>query len=397
MQSSGKGHLFFTAWGKSFILRPVQQPYKNINYFGGLNALRFFAAFLVLLQHGATIGAKNNFANLTSYSLFRNGHNAVLFFFVLSGFLITYLLLKEIDRSDNVNIKTFYLKRVYRIWPLYYLLLLLGLLVLPLVNQLLHLPYQLPYSPADVWPYFVFFVPGLVTHFYGHHFLEPLWSIGVEEVFYLVWAPLVSLCKRKVLWLLYGVIAIKLFLLFLVQLHIIRHATIVYLIELHSFSAMAIGGLGAYWLMQLKQPIENLTVFKKPFRVVLYSLILLYLLADKHITILAWSAVFHHTFFSEILLCLLYLYVILSVSVVHKAGLLQHKSLNFLGEISFGIYMYHVLVINLLIQIFKKLGMPQNLFCLLLFFVLATVITIGIAAFSKKYFEDWFLKFNKRH
>lgn len=68
--------------------------YKNISYFGGVNSLRFFAALLVLLHHSATIGRKYGLFDLENVGLFRNGANAVNFFFVLSGFLITYLLQK---------------------------------------------------------------------------------------------------------------------------------------------------------------------------------------------------------------------------------------------------------------------------------------------------------------
>ncbi|MGB1286338.1 MAG: acyltransferase, partial [Aggregatilineales bacterium] len=49
-----------------------------------------------------------------------SGPNAVLMFFVLSGFLITYLMLVEIERTDTLNIKKFYVRRSLRIWPLYY-------------------------------------------------------------------------------------------------------------------------------------------------------------------------------------------------------------------------------------------------------------------------------------
>ena len=75
--------------------------YKNINYFPGLNALRFIAAYLVVMHHSETIRKKYGLLNLQSFSLFRNGSTAVSFFFVLSGFLITYLLLKEYQKKKD--------------------------------------------------------------------------------------------------------------------------------------------------------------------------------------------------------------------------------------------------------------------------------------------------------
>jgi len=94
--------------------------YKNIVVFQGLNSLRFIAASLVVMHHSETIKKKNGIENLEWLGLFRNGSNAVTFFFVLSGFLITYLLLKESDKTGSVCVKNFYLKRILRIWPLYF-------------------------------------------------------------------------------------------------------------------------------------------------------------------------------------------------------------------------------------------------------------------------------------
>ncbi|MGB1018524.1 MAG: acyltransferase family protein, partial [Chitinophagales bacterium] len=96
--------------------------YKNIKYFKGLNALRFIAAYLVVIHHAEQIRLKNELFNLKEYSFFRNGGIAVSFFFVLSGFLISYLLLKELKQTNTVKIKAFYIRRTLRIWPLYFLL-----------------------------------------------------------------------------------------------------------------------------------------------------------------------------------------------------------------------------------------------------------------------------------
>ena len=67
--------------------------YKRIKYFEGLSALRFFAAYFVVLHHAEQIRRKYEMVHLKDYSFFNNGSIAVTFFFVLSVFLITYLLL----------------------------------------------------------------------------------------------------------------------------------------------------------------------------------------------------------------------------------------------------------------------------------------------------------------
>src|SRR4030095_16782856 len=96
-----------------------------------LDGLRFFSAMLVVLGHIESF--KLYHFNLPSYyysSFFTNaGPIAVEFFFVLSGFLITYLLMGEKDSAEklgkNISLYEFYRNRVLRIWPLYYVLILI--------------------------------------------------------------------------------------------------------------------------------------------------------------------------------------------------------------------------------------------------------------------------------
>src|SRR5690606_13477827 len=98
--------------------------YSRLNYFNGLNALRFFAAYLVVLHHAEQIRMKYGLFHLKELSLFNNGSVAVTFFFALSGFLISYLLLRESESTGTVAVRKFYMRRILRIWPLYYLLVL---------------------------------------------------------------------------------------------------------------------------------------------------------------------------------------------------------------------------------------------------------------------------------
>lgn len=209
--------------------------YKNISFFKGLNELRFMAALLVLCHHSETIRLKNNLFNFEWLSLFRNGTNAVNFFFVLSGFLITYLLLKESKITNDIKVKKFYLKRVLRIWPLYFLLFFIGTVLLPFLFHIFSIPYEMPYSFSNVWAYFVFFLPGLVLFFYGHHFLEPLWSIGVEELFYLIWAPIFKFFRKHILSILLGVILFKVLTLLVSYILLPENHIINYLLNTHSF------------------------------------------------------------------------------------------------------------------------------------------------------------------
>jgi peptidoglycan/LPS O-acetylase OafA/YrhL len=115
--------------------------------FKGLNALRFFAAYLVL-HHGERMRAKYGSSNFKQYDIFNNGRIAVTFFFVLSGFLITHLLLYEKRSLGRIDIPKFYVRRSLRIWPLYFLLVGLGLYAVPLATRFAGIPYQLPYTTS---------------------------------------------------------------------------------------------------------------------------------------------------------------------------------------------------------------------------------------------------------
>src|SRR5947208_1964008 len=97
-----------------------------------LDGLRFMAAWIVLLCHLEVLKPYFGFSPVQARFFSNGAQIAVTFFFVLSGFLISYLLLKEkkANPADRINVKKFYLKRILRIWPLYYLLVVLAFFVL---------------------------------------------------------------------------------------------------------------------------------------------------------------------------------------------------------------------------------------------------------------------------
>ena len=107
---------------------------ENRIYFRNLGALRFIAAVSVIFHHVEQykFWAKipNVWGNTTVDAL---GSKAVSFFFVLSGFLITYLLMEEQKKTGAISVKNFYIRRILRIWPVYYIVVIVCLFVLPFV------------------------------------------------------------------------------------------------------------------------------------------------------------------------------------------------------------------------------------------------------------------------
>lgn len=370
--------------------------YSLIKYFPSLNGLRFLAAFLVVMHHSESIKKKNHIPDLYGYTLFRNGSTAVSFFFVLSGFLITYLLLKELAQSGSVSIPQFYKRRVLRIWPLYYLLVILGLSI-PLVLHAVGIPYKEPFQPGEVWYYYVFFLPFLVNLLFPPGLLDPLWSIGVEELFYLFWAPLVKLFNRWLPWVLAGVVVLKTGLLLWAEFNQ-ESRLMVGLIKTLQFEAMAIGGLGAYWLYHRKRPIHQHFLFSRGAQLLFYTLLLVKVLGFTPIAKtypgLVFDALLATPVLSVLLVSSLFLWLILNTAINPQAYFrLESRPMRFLGEISYGIYMYHLLVVSVIALGLKGLlGSLPPMAAFAGWYALVGGGTIVVAWLSKRYFEDFFLK-----
>ena len=372
--------------------------YKNISYFEGLSGLRFIAAFLVVMHHTETIRRKNDLPNLEWFSLFRNGTHAVVFFFVLSGFLITYLLLKENYRTKTVSIRNFYARRILRIWPLYFLVVLLGTVAIPAFLQIINYDYPIPYTHKETWYYFLFFLPGLVTFYYGSSILEPLWSIGVEEVFYLLWAPVFKWLKKNLLAVICFIIALKYTLLFIDYYYPSGSDVYRYLLHMFRFESMSIGAFGAWFIYNRAKDINQLKVYRKPVQIALYGILIFFLMFYKNIPLQNWEKIYNHPFVS-FGLNLLFIYLIMGVSMIeHNIIKLKGKPLEYLGDISYGIYMYHLFIIFAIILFLKNMLAGMSLLWgSLLFYTLAAAGVILVAHLSKKYFENYFLRMKHKY
>ena len=371
--------------------------YSDIKFFPNLNSLRFFATLLVLVHHGEVIRAKNSFQAWNEYSFFQNGTNAVKFFFVLSGFLITYLLLKEKKETNKVNILSFYFKRVVRIWPLYFLLVVVGAVLLPYLFDVLQINYLFPYTINETWYFFLLFLPSLVTFKYGSHLLEPLWSIGVEEWFYIIWAPLFKWINKPLIFI-GSIIFLKLFLLIAINADWITNSTVIHIIKTYSFEAMAIGGLGAYFLYKTNIDLHQLFTKFKIVNYLLLACTISYLLLGSQINPYLNKSMVSDIAFNSLFVNMLFLHSIIYCGVIlSKENWLNNKWLNLGGEISYGIYMYHMLVIFMCIHFLKNtlLSLPGYL-SFILFYCLVLAGTLVTAYISKKVFEDFFIKYKNK-
>jgi peptidoglycan/LPS O-acetylase OafA/YrhL len=190
---------------EAVILKPAEPPHVDVRaervYFPELDGLRFVAFALVYLFHGGIPGdlLASLVGRAAGRALRENGWVGVQLFFILSGYLITTLLLREEAEYGRVDLRSFWVRRVLRIWPLYYLTVAIGFFVIPWFEGAVgspgyrgllttHLPAFLAFlgnwSMALVRP-----VP--------YDNLSILWSVCVEEQFYLIVPLLVAWVGRR--------------------------------------------------------------------------------------------------------------------------------------------------------------------------------------------------------
>jgi peptidoglycan/LPS O-acetylase OafA/YrhL len=224
----------------------LSEKRKIIN-FPDLDGWRFVAFFSVFLFHASDTSVehlKDHPVYTAVKRLASNGPLGVDFFFVLSGFLIIYLLIEEKRTTGRIDAKNFYIRRILRIFPLYYLCLFIGFVLLPLARAKMGQP---PSGNPD-WRYYVVFLSNLNeavgNAVPGEATLGVLWSVCVEEQFYLT-VPLILLvvATRWYPWVFAAAILISvIFRAF--------HTDDTLVLSRHTLSFvgnLAVGGLAAYY------------------------------------------------------------------------------------------------------------------------------------------------------
>jgi peptidoglycan/LPS O-acetylase OafA/YrhL len=161
-----------------------------------LDGLRFFAFFAVFACHTlspdpAYYSAHHIPGAVVWAAAAQAGAFGVDLFFLLSAYLITELLLREKDQFGQVHLGAFYLRRILRIWPLYFFFILIAAF-LPLVDPTQHFPVRNIVA-------FMFLFGNLLVSFAGMpvSVVNPLWSVSLEEQFYLFWPVVIARAKRE--------------------------------------------------------------------------------------------------------------------------------------------------------------------------------------------------------
>lgn len=169
-----------------------------------LDGLRFYAFLGVFVCH--TLPPRAEFYERLDLpvpwlwaAVIKSGAAGVDLFFALSAFLITSLLLKERQDTGGISLRLFYIRRALRIWPLYFLVVALGIgAALPRLNRS-HFWYNDQSLPWYYAAGYVLFVGNWVTAIFGipESICSPLWTVSIEEQFYVIWPALMRMLTRR--------------------------------------------------------------------------------------------------------------------------------------------------------------------------------------------------------
>ena len=351
-------------------------------FFPKLDSLRFLSFFFVYWEHCIGLLFPRFFSEDILYymdPIKSTGGLGVHMFFVISGFLITYLLIAEFEQTGKIQVLQFYKRRALRIWPLYFFCMILGALLLP------------KFFSAFVYCGNIFLGLSFLNNFdviyHFHKCAHPqmviAWSVAIEEQFYIFW-PLVFLLIIKLkspfrylacLCLIAGS------LIFIYSTHGVFR-------DYHTFSNMIFlitGCLGAFYFKNNLSSNILQTISNNIFVIVL-------------ITAAVQSFKFYYSWvlvISYILLPFLYLAIVVYFSLCKKGST---SIFDRLGKYTYGMYFYHTLTFTGVLALFDLLSLKynQNDFLMTAASLLTLPATILISILSYRFLESPFLKLKRK-
>lgn len=348
-------------------VKPITYPSDVIkeNYYPSLNGLRGLSIILVVAFH---LGVYSN-------SRIFNGPLGVNIFFVLSGFLITTLCIKEINLTKTLSLRSFYYRRFLRIFPVAYLYVTI-VLILNLIFLLNIAWYQFAAAYLYIMN-FSYFRSHHFTPYFGHY-----WSLSVEEQFYLIFPFILKISKKLfVASIVFIVFVLPVFCL-LQYLYEPLNKGVLYAFTHYfiKFQAIAIGCLCS--VLTINKTFDSIYLTKtKVVGNVIAVFLIFYLNYDSFYSI---KAVYINCCIS-----ILTGYIIVSNLVPSKDvffRLLNFKPLVVLGILSYSIYIWHVLFLHNNLNLSKYIiGYPYNL-----------IWITTVSCLSHYGFERYFLKLKKR-
>lgn len=374
----------------------------------GLDGMRGIAILLVVIYHSNLMPQQQTDAERLWFSFVGLGWSGVDVFFVLSGFLITGILVDAKERAgedgDRAGIwKRFFARRVLRIFPLYYAFLAAHQWALPALGRVLKDPVlqQPVQEPLWFWLYLpnVFFAAE--GNFVGPRPLHAMWSLGIEEQFYLLWPLLVLFVARRHLPLLCG-IGIGAALLSRVYLGLTDAPWVQAFVLPHCrMDTLLLGALVALWLRSKSAPGRETVNQWAP-------LILAATSAAIVLTIIVTGALRQYDvpiFTVGYTVLAIWATAMLLVCLAAPNGSWRHRffafaPLRFVGRYAYGLYLTHTIVQHFVLQwldpqaLYQSLG-QSRLAVQLVFTAVSTPAAIAVAVVVFHAFENHFLKLKR--
>ncbi|WP_371060677.1 acyltransferase family protein [Rhodosalinus sp. 5P4] len=354
--------------------KPCHVRYLATRHFASLDGLRFICISAVIWHHMPD--------RPDAMMLFARGHVGVDFFFVLSGFLITTLLLREEAAEGSFSLRGFYWRRILRIIPIYFLVVSLAAFYAIVIKNHTEQLQILPY-------YYLFLSNFLAVEDIG--FLAPTWSLAVEEQYYLVWPALLLLVPRG--WIVSVLLA-------LISVNVLAAIGAFALVGIHPIDIahlrLQIGGatyapilMGSLVAILLNRPagfsfLRPITAF--PGAPWLWFACLLLALGAFPGALEGLPNLLVHS-----LMCLMLVSLVIREDHA-MAPVLKLQPIARIGQISYGIYLYHLFALSLVMKGFEELGLTGAGWILVIYYALS----IMIAETSYRYFEVWFMQFRKK-
>ena len=372
-----------------FFLSRSDRDSDQVFYHPELDVLRFFAFLAVFIHHAlprdANLYIRNGLspfgANLVLAAK-EAGAYGVDLFFALCAYLITELLLREHAKRGTFSVSKFYIRRALRIWPLYFTFLALTVFIIPSIFS------DERFGPMYIVSFALFF-GNWVCAAYGLPFsvASPLWSVSVEEQFYIAWPLLLLLFGvNRIKQLAIVMLAVALGTRIFLAAYGAEHPA-VWANTLARLDPIALGAILAFVLGGRSPKIKG------AFRLVMiggalasFLLVAKYLEQDGPTSIATYSV----TALAS---------VVLLIAVLQSdARLLRFPPftwLVYLGRISYGLYVFHLLAIALVGQVLfiPLLGIQVNFEIRLL---MSFLLTVSFAVVSYTLLEQPFLKLKER-
>lgn len=343
---------------------------KEKIYFPGLNGIRAIAALLVIFSH---ISIQLPAFGFQGYQGIDMAGYGVTMFFVLSGYLITYLLLTEFEKNKKISYRKFYIRRMLRIWPIYYLSFGVALTWMLFSGQSIN---------GDSLIFYLFMMANVPFVFGGMlGLVGQLWSVGVEEQFYLFW-PWLFKKRHHLLGIMSSIIII--YMLLRLTLRIYENGPFYTFVGITRFHCMAMGGIGALAVFENWKIIKN--IYSPLLQMVCWLILIISVYRPLHIFSIIDGEIY----------AVIFLILIINVSTNSKTVIrLENPLMNWLGKISYGMYVYHIFAITIVFNSLRE-HIPLNIAGLLIIFLSVTFLTLIFSQLSYLYIEEYFLKIKHR-